>query len=37
MYDGDISGIYDDVTIQSMYHYQLLKGVITPQDDVGLR
>jgi hypothetical protein len=20
-----------------MYHYQLLKGVITPQDDVGLR
>lgn len=36
-YTGDISGIYDDMTLQSVYQYQLFKNLLTTTDDIGLR
>lgn len=37
LYTWDVSGVYDDMTIQAVYHYQLFKNLLTSEDDVGLR
>lgn len=36
-FTGSLNGIYDDITILSVYQYQLSKGIMNPGDDISLR
>ena len=37
LYSGIVDGVYSDEVIESIYQYQLIKNIITPQDAVWLR
>jgi hypothetical protein len=35
MFSGQINGIYDDTTIESVYQYQISKNLIDPAKDAA--